>query len=180
MFYNAWALKLEGMLLSKYQIPISNWILMASLFSVPSGLSSSSDLCSSNHWVFHRWMAHCLPYHHYSFYIVIVSLCLYSTFPPTYAAFSSISLRKPFFFTCRLSLSTAPGVSQYSLISVFPSATPFDIQGIPGLMHCKFFSIMNCDGRIKGMDMEHNLQRNVRDTEVVKALMNLNQQSWGT
>lgn len=32
-------------------------------------------------------------------------------------------------------------------------------------MHCKFFSIMNWVGRIKGMDMQHTLQRNVRDQE---------------
>lgn len=103
-------------------------------------------------------------------------VCIPLSLPPMLPFHQYLSANH-FFFTCRLSLSTAPGVSQYSLISVFPSATPFDIQGIPGLMHCKFFSIMNCDGRIKGMDMEHNLQRNVRDTEVVKALMNLNQQS---
>ena len=41
-------------------------------------------------------------------------------------------------------------------------------------MHCKYFSIMNYVGRIKGMDMEHILQRNGTDPEVVKALMNLN------
>lgn len=41
-------------------------------------------------------------------------------------------------------------------------------------MHCKFFSIMNRVGRIKGMDMEHTLLRNASDPKVAKALMNLN------
>lgn len=40
-------------------------------------------------------------------------------------------------------------------------------------MHCKFLLIMNCAGRIKGMDVEHTFQRNVRDPEVAQALMNL-------
>lgn len=66
-----------------------------------------------------------------------------------------------------MSLCKAPALSnpQYSLISLLPSATSFDTQGIPGHMHCKFSSIMNCMRRIKGMDMEHTLQRDVRGSE---------------
>lgn len=52
---------------------------------------------------------------------------------------------------------------QHSLISLPPSAESSDIQGIPGLMHCKFFSIMNCVCRMKGMGMQHTLQRNASE-----------------
>lgn len=41
-------------------------------------------------------------------------------------------------------------------------------------MHCKFVLIMNREGRIKGMDVEHTFPRNVRDPVVAQVLMNLN------
>lgn len=96
-------------------------------------------------------------------------MSVFHTLPPTCVLFPSISLGELVrgLFRCLLSLGTAPGLSHKlcDLISAQPSATPFDIQGIPGLMHCKFSSIMNCMRRIKGMDMEHTLQRNVRGSK---------------
>lgn len=140
----------------------------------------SIDLWSPNHWTFHRWNGSLPPlsslfllYWYHLFMYVLQYLS------PTYILFLSITLGKSVrrLFRCLLlSLSTTPRLSwtQCGLISVLTSVTLFDIQGIPGLMHCKFFSIMNCVGRIKVMDMEYTLQRNARDPEVVKALMNLN------
>lgn len=136
--------------------------------------------------MFHRWNGS-LPLLSSLFLLsrYYLFMSVFHSLSPTYILFPSITLGKPVVrrhFRCLLSRCTTPGLSQtqYGLISVLPSSAPFDIQGIPGLMHCKFFSIMNCMGKIKGMDMEHTLQRNARDPEVAKALMNLNQQSWGT
>lgn len=76
--------------------------------------------------------------------------------------------------------SGLPGFSRRRLASRplsqtgLPPVTQFQIQGIPVLMHCKFFLIMNHAGRIKGTDVEHTFPRNVRDPEVAQALMNLN------
>ena len=78
--------------------------------------------------------------------------------------------------------SGSPSQTCYSLISVQPSARPFATRGIPELMHCKFLSIMNWLGRIKGLNVEHTLRKNVRDPEVVQTLMNLKQaitRDWG-
>lgn len=89
-------------------------------------------------------------------------MSVFHSLPPTYILFiPSISVGKPVcrLFRCLLSKN------QSSLISLLPSAAPFDTQGIPRLMHCKFSSIMNCMRRIKGMDVEHTLQRDVRGSE---------------
>lgn len=145
----------------------------------------SIDRCSPNHWMFHQWNGSWTPLSSlfilYCYYLFMYGLQV----PASHLLFLSIILSKSVrrLFRCLLlSLSTTLGLSwiQCGLISVLLSVTLFDIQGIPGLMHCKFFSIMNCVGRIKAMDMEHTLQRNARDPEVVKALTNLNEQSWGT
>ena len=151
---------------------------MASLLSVPCGLHPSFDLRSSTQWMFHRWNGSLPPLSSlFLLHCYYLFMSVFHSLPPTYTLHQYLWANQSVAFQMSAVTrhsSWSFSQSQYSLISVLPSAKSFDIQGIPGLMHCKFSSIMNCVGRIKGMDMEHTLQRNGGDPEVVKALMNLN------